>query len=314
MDPISNGQVPPALAPEAPSTASPAGDLIKDADTSTFMVDVIEASRQVPIIVDFWAPWCGPCKQLTPALEKVVRDAGGAVRLVKVNIDENQDIAAQLQIRSIPTIYAFRDGQPVDGFQGAQSESQIREFVKRLTGGAAGDSPIAEALDAAEAQLAEGDFQGAGGLFNQILEREPVDARANAGLLRCLIGIDQVDEVRAMLDGYTDELLNSKEIQAVVSALELADQSAEAGDVSDLRQAIEADPKNMQARLDLAMALYGNGDREGAVDELLESIRVNRAWNEEAARKQLLKLFEAFGPTDELTMDARRRLSSVLFS
>ena len=298
------------------SGPGPAGDadLIKDATSQTFMADVIEASRTTPVIVDFWAPWCGPCKQLGPALEKVVREAGGAVKLVKVNIDENQDIAQQLRVQSIPAVFAFDQGQPVDAFVGALPESQIREFVQRL-GGPAGPSPIDEAVAQAKEALEAGDHATAGALFGRVLEHEPGNVSAVAGLARCHTAAGQFDKARELLGSLPEEVADNPDVAAARSALELQESTAgAAGDTAALRDRLAADENDHEARLELANALYAAGDAAAAIDELLDIVQRDRKWNDEAARLQLVKIFEALGHGHELTVAGRRRLSSLLFS
>jgi len=297
--------------------AANAADVIKDATAASFVQDVIEASRETPVIVDFWATWCGPCKQLTPMLEKVVREARGAVRLVKVDIDQNQQIAQQLRIQSVPTVYAFYQGRPVDGFQGAVPESQIKDFVQRLAESAGGSakSPIDEALEQARELFDEGNFEHAGALYGQIVQAAPDNLPARAGLARCLMQKGDNAGAQALVEGLTDEQKADKEIAPVLAALELAGKAAEqAGAAEELRARVDADPADHQARYDLALALYAGGARAEAIDQLLEIIRRNRGWNDDAARKQLLELFAAIGATDELTVAGRRKLSSILFS
>ena len=288
-------------------------DAVKDGNTASFAADVIEASNEVPVIVDFWAEWCGPCKTLGPTIEKAVKAASGQVRLVKINVDENQQLAQQLRVQSIPAVFAFKNGKPVDGFVGAQPESQIKAFIQRLTGDA-GPSPIEQALEQGEAALAAGDVSGASDIFGQVLRADMENARAIAGLCQCLIDSGDLAEAREMLDGLEGKLAIDPAVQSVRAALELAEQSADAGDTAPLRARLEANGNDHEARMELSTALLAAGQREEAVDELLESIRRDRNWNDEAARKQLLTLFEAFGHADELTVSARRRLSSMLFS
>ena len=286
----------------------------KDATTQSFAADVIEASQQTPVIVDFWAPWCGPCKQLAPILEKTVRDAGGKVALVKINIDENPEIAQQLRIQSIPAVFAFDKGQPVDGFMGAQPESQIKRFVERLVG-PMGPSPLEQALEQAKDALDAGDFATASNIYGQILRQVPGEAAAIAGLVRCLVGAGDLQEARELVDGLDDEALKNADVESAVSALALAEQAGEAdGDTAELQARLAQDPGDHQARFDLAMAYHGAGRNEQAIDELIEIIRRDREWNDEAARQQLLKLFEAIGHADPLTVAGRRKLSSILFS
>lgn len=291
------------------------GNFVKDSDTASFAEDVIETSMKTPVIVDFWAPWCGPCKTLGPLLEKLVNAAGGAVRLVKINVDKNQELAAQMRIQSIPAVYAFKGGQPVDGFVGAVPDSQVKALIDRLTGGKAAAGPtIDDFLAEAKALLAEGDPAGAMAVFQEILAQDPANPIAYAGSLRCLIQAGQIDEAKRHLATLPGTLAGHAEIAAVKTAIELAEQASQAGPAAELRRALAADPDNHQTRFDLAMAYFAGGEREAAVDELLELFRRNRGWNDDAARKQLVKLFEAFGRSDPLTQSAQRRLSSLMFS
>jgi putative thioredoxin len=296
---------------------APPADLIKDSDTARFAQDVIDASMTVPVIVDFWAPWCGPCKQLTPALEKSVQAARGAVRLVKVNIDENQSLAAQMRIQSVPAVYAFFQGQPVDGFVGAQSESQIKSFIERLvaqSGAALGPSPVDQALEQAQAALDGGQPAAASALYGQVLQHEPDNETALAGMVRSYLESGDAAAAREMFDALTEEMAAKPAFVSVKAALELAEQTAESGPLAELEARVAAHPADHQARYDLAIALHAGGEREAAAETLIELMRRERGWNEDAARHQLLKFFEAWGPSDPITLSARRQLSSLLFS
>ncbi len=297
-----------------PSAAETPGDLIKDADISSFMADVIEASREVPVIVDFWAPWCGPCKQLTPALESAVKSAKGAVKLVKINVDENQEIAAQMRIQSIPAVYAFKDGQPVDGFMGAVPESQINTFVEGLAGAPLGDQELEAIVEAAQAALDGGDAGQAAQLFAEALQRDREHVVAIAGLAKCQIAGGDLEGATATLALTPPAKEDAPEIVSARAAMELAATPVDEGAVGELSSAVDADPENHQARIDLAIALNAEGRREEALDQLLESIKRDREWNESAARQQMLTFFEAWGMSDEMTIAGRRRLSSLLFS
>ncbi len=283
--------------------------------TANFMAEVVDGSFETPVIVDFWAPWCGPCRQLGPLLEKAVRAANGAVRMVKLNIDENPEIAQQMRVQSIPAVYAFKDGRPVDGFVGALPESQVKQFVQRVSGGKGGPSPVEEALTMAKEALQQGEHGSAGALFSQILQREPANIEAQAGLARALIGGGELAKARQLLDRVDKENAGHAEIAAARAALDLAEQAKTAmGSAGKLRARLSADPDDHEARLELATALFGTGERETAIDELLSLYKRDRDWNEQAARKQLVKFFEVMGAADPLTLSARRRLSALMFS
>lgn len=297
--------------------ATPAADLIKDTTEATFMADVVEASKEVPVIVDFWAPWCGPCKTLGPLLEEAVTAAKGAVRMVKVNVDQAQMIAGQMQIQSIPTVYAFFQGQPIDGFQGALPGSEIKAFIDRVIAAAGGTSPggeLDEAVAAAEEMLAEGAAADAAQTFAAILGEDPNHAAAYGGLVRAHIATGDLDQAEAVLNGAPAEISHAPELEAAHAQLELARQAANAGPVAELQAAVEADPDNLQARFDLAKALHAHGQVAEAVDQLLEVFRRDRDWNDGAAKTQLFTIFDALKPNDPIVLNGRRKLSSMIFA
>ncbi len=295
--------------------AAPAGDIIKDSNEASFMADVVDASMEVPVIVDFWAPWCGPCKQLTPALENAVKAAKGKVRLVKINVDENQMIAQQMRIQSIPAVYGFVGGQPVDGFMGAQTESQVKAFADKLIAQSpAGDGGLGEALDAAEEMLEEGAVTDAAQTFAAILGEEPANLQALSGLARAHIALGDHDRARAVLETAPQDKRDDPALAAVHAQLELADTAGDAGEVAELAAKVEANPDDLQARYDLAMAQVAAGRSEEAIDTLLELFARDREWNDGAAKQQLFKLFEALGPKNAAAQSGRRRLSSMIFA
>ena len=289
------------------------GDLIFEVTTQTFMADVLEASRAQPVLVDFWAPWCGPCKQLTPIIEDAVKAAGGTVKLAKMNIDDHPEIAGQMGIQSIPAVVAFKDGQPVDGFMGAQQESQVKAFIEKL----AGPAPVNQAdayLEQAAEFLDAKDFAQAAQLFGAVMQMEPDNVKAIAGLAQCYLGADEPERAKQALELVPEEKRGDEAYTAAKAALELAEQAAALGDLAELHDRIARDPLDHQARFDLALGLNGKGDKEGAVDQLIEIVRRDREWNEDGARKQLLQFFEAWGFKDPASNYGRRKLSAVLFS
>jgi putative thioredoxin len=294
-------------------TAAPAGDLIRDVSEAEFMKEVIEASQEVPVIVDFWAPWCGPCKTLGPALEAAVTAAKGKVRMAKVNVDENQQIAAQLRIQSIPTVYAFWQGKPVDAFQGALPASEIKAFIDKLSG-LGGDGGLGEALDAADAMLAEGAAVDAAETYAAILGEEPENARAYGGLVSAHLALGNLDQAEGLLGAAPAAIAKAVELEAARARLALARQAADAGPVAELLEQVLAQPDNHQARFDLAQALYAAGKVEGAVEELLELFKRDRDWKDGAAKTQLFTIFEALKPTDPIVQKGRRKLSSMIFA
>lgn len=296
---------------QGPQGGAAAANLIKDANTQTFQADVIEASAQQPVIVDLWAPWCGPCKQLQPMLEKVVTKAAGKVHLVKINIDEEPQIAQALRVQSIPAVFAFDQGQPVDGFVGAQTESQITAFVERLIG-PVGPTPVEQALEQAQAALETEDFGQAAAMFEQVMQHEPGNIDALAGLGRSLIGLGKIDDAKELVESLDDETRADDRIHGLIAQLELL--ASGSTDLAPLTARVEANGDDHEARFELAKAYAALNRRDEAVDALIEIIKRKRDWNEEAARKELITFFDAFGPTDPATVEGRKKLSAAWFS
>nr|WP_246662969.1 thioredoxin [Pseudolabrys sp. FHR47] len=295
------------------TTAAVAGDLIKDTTTQGFMKDVIEASKTQPVLVDFWATWCGPCKQLTPVLEKAVKAAKGKVKLVKMDIDKNPEIPGQMGIQSIPAVIAFVNGQPADGFMGALPESQVMAFLERLTKGKIEDEG-ANLLEAADAALAEGDAAAAADIYAQLLQEDSSNIAALAGLARCYVATGNFEQAKKTLAMIPEAKQNDAAVAAARAALDLAMQAEAAGPLDELQKKVDADPLDHQARADLAAALNAAGKRMEAADHLLAIVKKDRKWNEDGARKQLVQFFEAWGATDPATLEGRKKLSSILFS
>ncbi len=292
------------------------GSVIKEVSEATFMQDVVEASKERPVIVDFWAPWCGPCKTLGPQLEEAVKAANGAVTMAKVNVDENQMIAGQMQVQSIPTVFAFSDGQPVDGFQGAVSASEIKAFVERVVAANGGqvENGLDSAIASAEQMLNEGDFEAAIETFSAILEEDANNLKSYLGLIKCHIAVDDLDQAEATLNGMPLQISQSSEIESVHAQIELAKQARDAGPINDLALLVDKTPDDHGSRFKLAQALHGAGRIEEAVDQLLELFKRDREWNNGAAKSQLFTIFEALEPNNLIVLNGRRKLSSLIFA
>jgi putative thioredoxin len=294
------------------AAAAPEG-LIKETTTQSFMKDVVEESKRQPVLIDFWAPWCGPCKQLTPILEKAVKAAKGKVKLVKMNIDDHPAIPGQMGIQSIPAVIAFVNGQPSDGFMGAQSEGQVNAFLERLTKGAvAGETK--DLLAEADAALAAGNVEHAAAVYSDILTEDKTNIAALAGLARTLVAANQIEKAKQVLAQVPEAKRNDAAVAAAQAAIDIAEQASSVGPIGELEQKVAADPRDHQARFDLAVALNAGGKRAEAVEHLMEIVKRDRKWNDDGARKQLVQFFEAWGPTDEATVNGRKRLSSILFA
>ena len=300
----------PAISTDAPIS----GGHVKDTTTQGFAQDVIAESRKHPVLVDFWAPWCGPCKQLTPIIERVVNSSGGRVKLVKMNIDDHPAIAGQLGIQSIPAVICFKNGQPIDGFMGAQPEAKIREFIDKVAGPDQGTQDLAAAMTAATEALATGDVEGAAQIFSALVSQDPDNEKALAGLAECLIVLGDLAQAREVLAQIPEDKRKGAEVLAAFAKIELFEQAAKIGDPKVLEARLIDNPKDHQARFDLAMVLNVQGARDEAADQLLAIMKADRAWTDDGARKQLVLFFEAWGPMDPSTLTARRKLSGLLFS
>ena len=297
-----------------PASAGQTGpDIVYDTSTATFAKDVIEASKDAIVLVDFWADWCEPCKQLTPVIESVVRSYGGKVRLAKLDVDKHPAISGQLRIQSLPTVYAFSNGQPIDGFTGAQPESAVRALIDRHLGAAA-EADLARTIEEAQKAFDEGNLQGAAEVFAMVLQSDPQHPAALAGLAHCYLKSGDVERARQTIALVPPDKKGDTAVSSVLAALDLADRAANAVDTSALEARLAENPADHEARLELAVAKAGNGDKEGAIDALIELFRRDRNWNDEAARKQLVQFFEAWGPKDPHTLDGRRKLSSLMFA
>jgi putative thioredoxin len=292
------------------------GSVITEVSEATFMQDVVEASKERPVIVDFWAPWCGPCKTLGPQLEEAVKATNGAVTMAKINVDENQAIAGQLQVQSIPTVFAFSNGQPVDGFQGAVSASEIKAFIDRVVAANGGEveNGLDSAITSAEQMLSEGDFEAAIETFSAILEEDANNLKSYIGLIKCHIAVGDLEQAEAILNGASLEISQSPEVESVHAQIELAKQARDAGPINDLASLIEKKPDDHDARFKLAQALHGAGQIEDAVDQLLELFERDREWNDGAAKSQLFIIFEALEPNNAIVLNGRRKLSSLIFA
>jgi putative thioredoxin len=292
------------------------GSLIKEVSEATFMQDVVEASKEKPVIVDFWAPWCGPCKTLGPQLEEAVNSANGAVTMAKVNVDENQMIAGQMQVQSIPTVFAFVDGQPVDGFQGAVSASEIKAFVGRVVAanGGQAESGLDSAVASAEQMLEEGDLEAAIETFSAILQEDSNNLKSFIGLIKAHLALGELDQAEAILNGMPSEISRNPEVESLHAQIELAKQALDAGPINELTQLVDQNSDDHESRFRLAQALHGAGQVEDAVNHLLELFKRDREWNDGAAKSQLFVIFEALEPNDAIVLNGRRKLSSLIFA